>query len=134
LKIVSPVRGPSGQHLVDLIRHSDDVLEVLLILDGLSRLWLRKFVDVRNKVAETVAQIDTLMGERAIVLSDLQSDLPADRCSKALSFPDPQLDFPIRSKKFPVLLYSKVDRKLLMLLAKWTPDLQNDARIREIPC
>ena len=26
--------GPSGQHLVDLIRHSDDVLTVLLILAG----------------------------------------------------------------------------------------------------
>jgi len=58
------VSGPSGQHLVDLIRHSDDVLEVLLILAGRQRIVAaQKLVDVRNKLAETVEQIDALMGE-----------------------------------------------------------------------
>jgi len=35
------ISGPSGQHLVDLIRHSDGVLEVILILAGRQchRLW-----------------------------------------------------------------------------------------------
>jgi hypothetical protein len=58
------ISGPSGQHLVDLIRHSDDVLEVLLILAGRQpTVAAQKLVDVRNKLAETVEQIDALMGE-----------------------------------------------------------------------
>jgi hypothetical protein len=58
------VSGPSGQHLVDLIRHSDDVLTVLLILAGRPQTAaVQRLVDVRNKLAETVEQIDTLMGE-----------------------------------------------------------------------
>jgi hypothetical protein len=58
------VSGPSGQHLVQLIRHSDDVLTVMLILAGRRQVvaaqWL---VDVRNKFAEAVEQVDALMGE-----------------------------------------------------------------------
>ena len=58
------VSGPNGQHLVDLIRHSDDVLEVLLLLAGRQHIVAaQKLVGVRNKLAETVEQIDTLMGE-----------------------------------------------------------------------
>ena len=58
------ISGPSGQHLVDLIRHSDNVMEVLLILAGRHQIVAaQKLVDVRNKLAETVEQIDTLMGE-----------------------------------------------------------------------
>jgi hypothetical protein len=58
------ISGPSGQHLVDLIRHSDNVMEVLLILAGRHQIVAaQKLVDVRNKFAETVEQIDTLMGE-----------------------------------------------------------------------
>jgi len=57
------ISGPSGQHLVDLIRHSDDALTVLLILAGRQHtVAAQKLVDVRNKLAETVEQIDTLMG------------------------------------------------------------------------
>ena len=56
------VSGPSGQHLVDLIRHSDDVLEVLLILAGRQKIVaVQKVFEVRNKLAETVNQIDELM-------------------------------------------------------------------------
>jgi hypothetical protein len=63
------ISGPSGQHLVDLIRHSDDVLAVSLILAGrqqttaAQKAAAQKMVDVRNKLAETVEQIDTLIGE-----------------------------------------------------------------------
>lgn len=61
------VSGPSGQHLVDLIRHSDDVLEVLLILAERQQIVAaQKLVDVRNKLAETVGQIDELMGNRSL--------------------------------------------------------------------
>jgi hypothetical protein len=57
------VSGPRGQHLVGLIRHSDDVLKVLLILAGRQQiLAAQKLVDVRNKLAETVSQVDELMG------------------------------------------------------------------------
>lgn len=56
------VSGPCGQHLVDLLRHSDDVLEVLLILAGRRQVVAtQKLVDVRNKLAETVGQIDELL-------------------------------------------------------------------------
>jgi hypothetical protein len=58
------ISGPSGQHLVDLIRHSDNVLEVFLLLAGRHQIVAaQKLVDVRNKLAETVDQIDALMGE-----------------------------------------------------------------------
>jgi hypothetical protein len=58
------VSGPSGQHLVELIRHSDEVLEVLLLLAGRQQLAAaKKLLDVRNKLMETVRQIDELMNE-----------------------------------------------------------------------
>jgi hypothetical protein len=58
------ISGPSGQHLVDLIRHSDDVLEVLLVLAGRQHIAAaQRLVDVRNKLAETVKVVDTLMQE-----------------------------------------------------------------------
>jgi hypothetical protein len=58
------VSGPSGQHLVDLIRHSDDVLEVLLILAGRRQIAaVQKLADLRNKLADTVEQFDQLMGD-----------------------------------------------------------------------
>jgi hypothetical protein len=58
------ISGPSGQHLVDLIRHSDDVLEVFLILAGRQNIVAaQKLADARKKLAETVEQLDALMGE-----------------------------------------------------------------------
>jgi len=58
------ISGPSGQHLVDLIRHSDDVLAVLLILAGRQHVVaVQKLVDVRNKLAETIEQVDAMMQE-----------------------------------------------------------------------
>ena len=58
------VSGPSGQHLIDLMRHSDEVLEVLLVLAGRQQIAAaKKVVDVRNKLAEAVERIDELMGD-----------------------------------------------------------------------
>ncbi|MFY9695082.1 MAG: hypothetical protein WA776_04835 [Xanthobacteraceae bacterium] len=58
------ISGPSGQHLVDLIRHSDDVLTVLLILaERQHTVAAQNLVGVRNKLIETVEQIDALIGE-----------------------------------------------------------------------
>ena len=56
------ISGPSGQHLVDLIRNSDDVLAVLLILAGRRQVMAtQRLVDVRNKLAETIQQVDAVM-------------------------------------------------------------------------
>jgi hypothetical protein len=61
---LAAVSGPSGQHLVDLIRHSDDVLTVLLILAGRQQLVAaQRLVDVRNKLVETIKQVDAMMLE-----------------------------------------------------------------------
>ena len=58
------ISGPSGQHLVDLIRHSDEVLTVLLLLAGRQEVVaVQKVVDLRNKLAEMVEQINKLMGD-----------------------------------------------------------------------
>jgi hypothetical protein len=52
-----------GQHLVDLVRHSDDVLTVLLILAGRRQVAAaQRLVDVRNKLAETVEEVDAAIG------------------------------------------------------------------------
>ena len=57
------ISGPSGQHLIDLIRHSDHVLAVLLFLAGRQEVVAaQRLVDVRNKLAETVEQVDAMMG------------------------------------------------------------------------
>lgn len=59
---LSGISGPSGQHLVDLIRHSDVVLEVILIMSGRHHVVAaQKLVDVRKRLAEMVEQIDALM-------------------------------------------------------------------------
>lgn len=58
------ISGPSGEHLVDLIRHSDHVLEALLVLGGRPRVaGAQKLIGVRNKLVQTVEQIDALIGE-----------------------------------------------------------------------
>lgn len=58
------VSGPNGQHLVELIRHSDEVLDVFLLMAGRQQIAAaKKLIDVRNKLAETIQQVDELMGE-----------------------------------------------------------------------
>lgn len=58
------ISGPSGQHIVELIRHSDSVLAALLMLAGREEaIAMQALVDARNKLADTVERIDTLMGK-----------------------------------------------------------------------
>lgn len=58
------VSGPNGQHLVELVRNSDEVLDVILRMAGRQQIAAtKKLVDVRNKLVETVEQIDELMGD-----------------------------------------------------------------------
>jgi len=57
--------GPSGQHLIELVRNSEGVLAVLLVLAGRRQVMaVQRLVDVRNKLAETIQQVDAMMGER----------------------------------------------------------------------
>jgi hypothetical protein len=59
---LSGVSGPSGQHLIELIRHSDVVLEVLLAASGRQQIVAAmKLGDARNKIAEFLAEFDAMM-------------------------------------------------------------------------
>jgi hypothetical protein len=59
------VNGPSSQHLIALIRHSDEVLDVLLFLTGREQtIAAKKLVDARDKLAKIFALIKTLMDEK----------------------------------------------------------------------
>jgi hypothetical protein len=58
------ISGPSGQHLVDLIRNSDDVLQVLLIMAGRHQtVVVQGLGDVRNQLMQTVEKIDRLIAD-----------------------------------------------------------------------
>ena len=53
--------GPSGENLVSLLRHSDEVLEVVLHLAGRHDLiTARKLTGAREKLREMLAMIDDL--------------------------------------------------------------------------
>lgn len=54
--------GPSGQHLVDLIRYSDGVLEVLMLRADRQQLLIgQKLLDARNTLERTLERIDALI-------------------------------------------------------------------------
>jgi hypothetical protein len=58
------VSGPSGDHLVKLIRHSEYVLHVLLVLGGRQRVAAaERLTGLRDKLAETLHQIDASITE-----------------------------------------------------------------------
>jgi hypothetical protein len=55
--------GPSGEFLIALCRHSDEVLETVLRLAGRTELvTAKKLVDARGKLLEMIALIDDLGG------------------------------------------------------------------------
>lgn len=55
-------RGPRGEHLLALIRHSNVVLEVVLGLAGREQIIAGKtLLDARNALADMLAQIDSWM-------------------------------------------------------------------------
>ena len=56
--------GPNGENLVELIRHSDEVLEALLMMAGREEILAGKIlVDARRKLAEMLETIDELHRE-----------------------------------------------------------------------
>jgi hypothetical protein len=53
--------GPSGEFLILLCRHSDEVLETVLFLSGRTDLIAaKKFVDAKQKLREILASIDEM--------------------------------------------------------------------------
>ena len=53
--------GPNGENLVELVRHSDEVLEALLSMAGREDILAGKLlVDARDKLAEMLEIIDEL--------------------------------------------------------------------------
>jgi hypothetical protein len=53
------ISGPSGQYLIELTRHSDAVLDVMLVASGRQRIAVAiKLGDVRNKIAKILADLD----------------------------------------------------------------------------
>ena len=59
--------GPSGPHLVALIRHSDAALETLLRLAGRPEFAAtNSLLALRDEFAATLKRIDILIGERPI--------------------------------------------------------------------
>jgi hypothetical protein len=58
-------RGPRGEHLLSLIRHSSAVLEAVLRLAGREQLIAGKMLlDVRSTLLEMLASIDATIPER----------------------------------------------------------------------
>src|SRR4051812_47320501 len=58
------VSGPNGDHLVKLIRNSEFVLEVLLVLGGRKRTAAaQRLLGLRDTLAEAIEQFDALMSE-----------------------------------------------------------------------
>lgn len=56
--------GPSGQHLVELIRNSDNVLEVLLTMAGRRQISaVQHLGDLRNYLGQTLESIDHLIAD-----------------------------------------------------------------------
>ena len=54
--------GPSGKNLVGLVRHSDEVLEALLLMAGREDILAGKLlVDARDKLVEMLEIIDQLL-------------------------------------------------------------------------
>ncbi len=54
--------GPSGDHFVALVRHSDEVLKALLTMAGRDSVVVAvKVADIRRKLLETVEFIDEQM-------------------------------------------------------------------------
>jgi hypothetical protein len=57
--------GPSGRHLIELMRNSQGVLQVVLVLAGRRRTAsLQHLADVRSQLIDTVESIDRLMQEQ----------------------------------------------------------------------
>jgi hypothetical protein len=56
--------GPSGRHLVGLIRNSDNVLRVVLTMAGRHQtVVVQRLGDLRNHLSQTLERIDELIAD-----------------------------------------------------------------------
>jgi len=56
--------GPSGEHFVDLVRHSDEVLEALLAMCGRDELIAaHRVIDTRRELKNMIGRLDELFGD-----------------------------------------------------------------------
>ncbi len=61
------ISGPSGEHLVALVRNSDSVLRAVLTIAGRPRtLAAQEIGGLRNHLVQTLDEIDRLMGQSKI--------------------------------------------------------------------
>jgi hypothetical protein len=61
--------GPNGEHLIQLFRYSDFVLDAFLRLAGREQAIAQEgLVTLREALAEALTQIDLLMSERSCTL------------------------------------------------------------------
>jgi hypothetical protein len=61
---VTGTRGPTGEHLISLARHSDSVFEVMVRATGRESLLLAlQLVEAREKVAAVLETIDQLVAK-----------------------------------------------------------------------
>jgi len=59
--------GPNGENLVELVRHSDEVLEALLLMAGREDILAGKLlVDARDRLVEMLEIIDQLQADNPI--------------------------------------------------------------------
>jgi len=69
--------GPSGQHLLSLIRNSDDVLDTLLLLSGRRQMAAaKKIIEMRDTLARAVERIDMLLLEQPKSKEARRASLP----------------------------------------------------------
>jgi hypothetical protein len=60
--------GPNGENLVKLVRHSDEVLEALLLMAGREDILAGKLlVDARDKLVEMLETIDQLQTGNSVL-------------------------------------------------------------------
>lgn len=60
--------APNGENLVTLVRHSDEVLEALLLMAGREDILAGKLlVDARDRLAEMVKIVDELRTDESLV-------------------------------------------------------------------
>ncbi len=58
--------GPNGENLIELVRHSDEVLEALLLMAGREDILAGKLlVDARDTLAEMLEIIDQLQADNS---------------------------------------------------------------------
>ncbi|WP_106745422.1 hypothetical protein [Yoonia maritima] len=58
---ISETYGPTGENLIELMRHSDTILDVVLVLAGRHEERLaRRFTSARDEVAEVLRSLDAI--------------------------------------------------------------------------